>query len=90
MSHKTVQFFSKERTSAEQASQFLRQLADKLQENRVTFRRESEEVSLEVPGALVLEIKVEEKAKKYGLKRSVEIELEWRVGEAQQGGVSVE
>ncbi|MDQ4077124.1 MAG: amphi-Trp domain-containing protein [Chloroflexota bacterium] len=90
MSNKTVLFSSKERVSPEHVSQFLRMLADQLQENRVSFRRDGEDVSLNVPGEMVLEIKAEEKTKKYGIKRSIEIELKWREGEEQRGGVSVE
>lgn len=87
MKEKTVLFASKEWMSAEKASAFLRELADKLTQETVVFRRDGEELSLAVPAEMMLEVKVDEKKKADGTKVGIEIELEWKEG--KHGGVSL-
>jgi amphi-Trp domain-containing protein len=87
MGRETVLFRSEERKDLQEVSSFLRQLADKLDQNRVILRRGAEEVTLEVPHVVVLELKVEEETKKGRPKRTLEIEIEWVEGEDQNGSV---
>ena len=64
---------------------FLHQLADKLAENRVILRQGTQEIIVDIPNNVVLEIKVEEELKKKKTQQSLEIEIEWNVGEADPG-----
>jgi len=64
---------------------FLRQIADKLTAGEVIFRQGDQELAVTIPQQLVLEIKVEDEAKKGKTQRSIEIELEWNLGEETNG-----
>ena len=71
-------FKSEERRNRSDASAFLRQLADKIGEGRVILRQGKEELSLDLPQSLILEIQVEdEKKKRKGIQHSLEIEIKW-------------
>jgi amphi-Trp domain-containing protein len=89
-----ILFKSEERKSRKDIADLLRTLADKLEENgEITLRgAEGEGVALQVPEDLVLEVKAEEETSGRGkIKRSLEIELEWREGEKSgSGGLSLE
>lgn len=57
---------------------FLQQLTQWLGDRRLVFHRDGEEVVIEIPDDVVLEIEIEEEAKgKKRVKRSLEIEIEW-------------
>lgn len=60
---------------------FLRDLVNRLEQGKITFKRGEEELFIEIPEQVVLEIKVEEKTKPGKIKRSLEIEIEWNEGE---------
>jgi amphi-Trp domain-containing protein len=64
----------------------LHQLADKLAENQVILRQGVEEIVVDVPDNVVLELKVEEEDKKGNVKRTLEVEIEWLDGD-ESGGV---
>jgi amphi-Trp domain-containing protein len=81
MGKEIVLFSSEEKKDLKSVAAFLHQLADKLAENRVIFRQGTEEIVVEIPNNVVLEIKVEEELKKKKTQQSVEIEIEWYVGE---------
>lgn len=88
MAKKTVLMKSKDRLSRADAAAFLRQLADKVESGEVSLIQGSQEVSLEIPAQVTLEVDAEDKSKKRGTKRSLEIEMEWYVGmegEARSG-----
>lgn len=89
MGRETVLFKSEERKSAEEVAVFLRQLADKLEEKRVVLRRGAEELSLDIPSSVILELKAEEEVKKGKAKRSLEVEIEWTVGGEAEQAVSL-
>jgi amphi-Trp domain-containing protein len=55
-----VLFKSEERKDLASVVAFLHQLADKLAENQAILRRGSEEIVINVPDNVVLELKVEE------------------------------
>ena len=52
------------------------------------LKQGSEEITLEFPESMVLEMKVEEEQGKK-LKKSFEIELEWVIGEEQAEGATI-
>ena len=68
---------------------FLRQLADRLDQNEVVLRRGSDEITLSLPRNVVLELKVEEEDKKGRAQRSLEVEIEWYEGEEDAGELTL-
>ncbi len=80
MAKKTVLMSSKERVSREDAAAFLRQLADKLDAGNISLIQGENEVMLEIPGQIKLEVEATDKPKKRGTQRQLEIEIEWVVG----------
>ena len=71
-------FKSEEKRSRSDVSAFLQQLADKIGEGRVILRQGQEELSLDLPHNLILEIQVEDEDKKRkGIQHSLEIEIKW-------------
>ena len=68
------------------APQLLRQLADKLSEGQVVLRQGSDEITLDMPTSLILEIQVEDEDKKQkGIQHSLEVEIKWFEGEDAGG-----
>ena len=67
----------------------MHQLADKLAENQVIIRRGSEEVVIDIPNNVVLELKAEEEDKKGKIKRTLEVEIEWIEGDESGGAVTL-
>ena len=81
MAREIVLFSSEERQKLPAVSAFLRELADRLDSGQVVLRKGSEELTLDIPTNVVLEIKAEEEPKDQRTKRSLEIEIEWVEGE---------
>ncbi|KAA3664519.1 MAG: amphi-Trp domain-containing protein [Chloroflexi bacterium] len=78
MGKETKLFKSEEWKSRADASAFLHQLADKIGEGQVVLRQGKEEIVLQLPHRLVLEVQVEDENKKSkGIQHSLEIELKW-------------
>lgn len=91
MGREIVLFKTEEPKSISETAQFLRLLADKLEKGDVTLKGAGQEINLQVPTGIILETKVEEESKKGRTKRSLEIELEWYIGEETgHGGVTIE
>ena len=88
MSKEVILFTSEEPQSLKNVAAFLRELADRLDSNQVILRKGAEELTVSIPDNVVLEIKVEEEAKKQRTQRSLEIEIEWYEGE-EQGSLSL-
>ena len=88
MAEKGIIFESEEPKNITEVAEFLRTLADRLAQGRVTFQKGAEEVVLLFPQNVVLEIKVEQKQKKGKTKHHLEIEIEWVEGE-NTGPVSI-
>jgi amphi-Trp domain-containing protein len=89
MGKEIVLFKSEERKDLASVVAFLHQLADKLAENQVILRQGSEEICLDVPDNVVLELKVEEEDKKGKMKRTIEVEIEWIDGDDSGGVVTL-
>jgi len=71
-------FKSEERKSRSDLSVFIHQLADKISEGRVVLKQNQEEVTLQLPSNLVLEVQVEDEDKgAKGTQHSLEVEIKW-------------
>ena len=89
MGKEIVLFSTEEKSDRASVAAFLRQLADKVAEGKVVLISGSEELTMELPNNLVLEIKAEEEAKKNKTKHSLEVEIEWYSGDDGGGGVTL-
>lgn len=86
MGTETKLFKSEERKNRADVGAFLHQLADKIIEGQVVLRAGQEEITLEIPHNVVLEIQVEDEDKKTkGMQHSLEIEIKWFDGESASG-----
>ena len=86
MAKEIVLFKSDERKDLQSVSAFLHQLADSLENNQVILRQGTEEITLDIPNHVILELKIEEEDKKGKTKHTLEVELEWIEGD-ESGGV---
>ena len=88
MARETVLFKSEEKKTSSDIANTLRQIADKIDDGAMILKQGSEEITLEFPKNMVLELKIEEEQGKR-LKKSFEIELEWIIGEEQSDGATI-
>ena len=87
MARKKKLFKSDERKSREEVSTFLRELSEKVANGTVVLKQGQQEVTLDLPENLILEVDVEEKHKRpKGPKRTLEIEIEWYEGDDEIRG----
>jgi amphi-Trp domain-containing protein len=78
MGKETRLFKSEEKKQRSEVSEFLHAIADKLNGGQVVLRRGQEELVLEIPHNLILEVQVEDEDKKgKGVQHSLEIEIKW-------------
>jgi amphi-Trp domain-containing protein len=85
MGRETRLFRSKEQKRRMEVSNFLHQLADKVEAGTIVLSQGSEDLVLELPEALVLEVQVEDEEKgARGVQHSLEVELKWFDGEESQ------
>lgn len=78
MGKETRLFKNQEEKTREDVSTFLHQLADKVSEGTIILSKGSEELTLQIPENLILEIQVEnEQKKKKGVQHSLEVEIKW-------------
>ena len=84
MSKKNVLFKSEEWKARHSTAEFLRELADGLEQGSVTLRRGEQEVDLIIPETVEVEIEVTEKVKRHKTEWELEIEIEWI--DAENGG----
>ena len=86
MGKETRLFKSEERRSRPDVSAFLHQLADKISEGQVVLKQGQEEIALQLPQALILEIQVEDEDKgTKGIQHSLEVEIKWFDDEKGEG-----
>ena len=88
MGIETVLFKSEEKKSSSDVAAALRQIADKIDDGTMMLKKGSEEITIEFPKNMILELKIEEEQGKE-LKKSFEIELEWIVGDEQDDGATI-
>ena len=78
MGRETRLFKSQEKKTRTDVSTFLHQLADKVSQGTIILSKGSEELSLQIPQELILEIQVEDEDKKTkGVQHSLEVEIKW-------------
>jgi amphi-Trp domain-containing protein len=89
MSKKNVLVKSDQRKKLSDVAVFLRELADKIESGQVTLMQGGQDVQIELPQTVMLELEYYEKAKKHGVKKQLDIELEWTEGGKKRQGVSL-
>ncbi len=78
MGRETRLFKSEERKNRSELSLFIHQLADKINEGQVVLRQGEQEIRLQIPQSLILEIQVEDEDKgTKGIQHSLEVEIKW-------------
>jgi amphi-Trp domain-containing protein len=78
MARKTLLIKSKQRTNRGEASEMLRQLADKIAEGQVVLRQGPETITLTLPQYFTLQIKADDKDKpRKGIEHRLEVEIKW-------------
>ncbi len=71
-------FKTEERKSREEVSNFFRQLADKISNGKIVLAQGAEEITLQLPQNLILEVQVEDEDKRSkGTQHSLELEIKW-------------
>ena len=84
MSKEIVLFKSEEKRNVGEVAAFLRDLADRVEQQAIILRKGKEEVTLQLPPVVTLEVKAEEERSKKGkVEYSLEVELEWKPGEGK-------
>lgn len=89
MGEEKVIFESEEKADRARVCSFLRDLADRIEQNNVVLKQDGEETSVDIPDMMELEVKFEEETEDSGKEYSLEIELEWPEGGESGGGVSL-
>ena len=86
MGKETRLFKSEEPKKRPEVSEFLHQIADRIEKGQVVFRRGQEELNLQIPMNLILEVQVEDEDKKSkGIQHSLEIEIKWFDDDGKSG-----
>ena len=89
MGRETRLFKTEERKNRANVSEFLHQLADKVSKGRVVLSQGTEDITLEIPNNLILEVQVEDEDKgTKGVQHSLEIEIKWYVN-GQNGSLEL-
>ena len=78
MGNSKILFKTKELKSRSEVAAFLKQLAGKIEEGRVTLKAGAEETVLEMPDKLMLEVQADDKDKQSsGVRHTLEVEIKW-------------
>ena len=80
MAKKNILVKSNLRKNLPDAAAFLRELADKIETGQVTLVQGGNDVVVDLPETVSFEVEYHEQPKKSGLKKQLEIELQWREG----------
>ncbi len=79
-------FKSKEQKKRHEAADLLYRFADKVSEGKLQLKQGQEEVSLDLPENVILEVTVEDKKKgKSGTRHKLELEIMWYDGDDERG-----
>ena len=90
MGRETRLFKSEERRNKADVSNFLHQLADKISDGKVVLSQGAEELTLQLPNSLILEVQVEDEDKgAKGIQHSLEIEVKWFDNDEQGGSLEL-
>ena len=86
MGRETRLFKSEEPKNRAEVAEFLRQIADRVANGEIILRQGTEELVLQIPTNLILEVQVEDEDKKSkGIQHSLEIEIKWFDSDGQSG-----
>ncbi len=77
-------FKTEERADRNRVVTFLRDLADKIEQNELVLKSNGDEVPVDLPDTVTLEVELEEEIEGDTTEHSLEVELEWVPG--QEGG----
>jgi amphi-Trp domain-containing protein len=80
MAKKNVLVKSDQRKKLTDSAAFLRELADKIESGQVTLVQGGNDVVIDLPETVSFEVEYYEQPKKHGLKKQLEIELQWTEG----------
>lgn len=84
-------FKSKERKNRQEVAEFLRLLADKVASGSIVLKQGQDEVTVQLPDILQLEVEVEDEQKrKKGVQHKLEIELKWYDNDEDGGPLELE
>ncbi|MCK5793742.1 MAG: amphi-Trp domain-containing protein [Anaerolineales bacterium] len=89
MVKKNVLVKSDQRKNLADAGAFLRDLADKVESGKVTLIQGGQDVVVDLPEIVSFELVYYEQPKKHGLKKKLEIELQWTEGGKKKQGVTL-
>ena len=89
MAKKNVLVKSDQRKNLADSAAFLRDLADKIESGKVTLVQGGKDVEVNLPETVSFELEYYEQPKKYGVKKQLEIELEWTEGGKKKQDVSL-
>jgi amphi-Trp domain-containing protein len=89
MAKKNVIVKSELRKTLPEVASFLRELADKVETGQVTLVQAGQDVIVELPDSVDFEFEYYEQVKKSGLKKQLEIELEWIEGGKKHQSVTL-
>jgi amphi-Trp domain-containing protein len=89
MAKKNVLVKSEQRKKLSDSAAFLRELADKIETGQVTLMQAGQDVVIDLPETVSFELEYNEQTKKHGLKKQLEIELQWTEGGRKHKGVSL-
>ena len=70
-------------------ARFLRELADKVEAGKVTLVQGGQDVIVDLPSTVEFEIEYYEQPKKHGLKKQLEIEIQWIEGSKKRESVTL-
>ncbi len=89
MAKKNVLVKSDLRKNLADAAAFLRALADKIEAGQVTLVQGGNDVVIDLPETLSFEVEYYEQPKKRGLKKQLEVELQWTEGGKKHKSVTL-
>lgn len=89
MAKKNMLVKSKLSKNLAESAAFLRELADKIDTGQVTLVQGGKDVVVDLPETVNFEVEYYEQPKKSGLKKQLEIELQWSEGGKKQKSVTL-
>ncbi len=89
MAKKNVLVKSDQRKNLADVAAFLRDLADKVESGKVTLVQGGQDVVVDLPESVSFELEYYEQPKKHGLKKQLEIELQWTEGGKKKQSVTL-
>lgn len=89
MGKETILFKVEEKKDIHSVAEFLRDLADKIESQKVVLKQGQKQVKLKIPKIVDFEIKAEREDGRRRSKKKLEIEIEWALGQKETGAFSL-